>query len=57
MHGAGGPVHVHSVLLVEIFLPISCLVAKFYTLFLVFQAKHMCGYSKNRLNESTQNTC
>ena len=57
MHGAGGPVHVHSVLLVEIFLPISCLVAKFYTLFLVSQPKHMCGYSKNRLNESTQNTC
>ena len=40
MHGAGagGPVHVHSVLLVDMFLPVSLFSGKMFMLnFLIFQ--------------------
>ena len=45
MHGAEGPVHVHSVLLVEMFLPVSSFTlfsCKIVMLdFLIFQQRHM----------------
>ena len=64
MHGAGGPVHVHSVLLVEMFFYIlvcfSCKIVMIF--FSYFPAKtYVVGAQKNQLNEtvllSTQNTC
>ena len=42
MHGAGGSVHVHSVLLVEMFLPVSLFSCKVVMLnFLIFKPRHM----------------
>ena len=46
MHGAGGPVHVLSVLLVEMFYLLVCLVAFFLLNFLIFSEYICCRYSK-----------
>ena len=49
MHGAGDPVHVHSVLLVEmfflgVFLPVNLFSCKIVMInFIIFQRRHMCG--------------
>ena len=60
---AGGPVHVHSVMLVEMCLPLSLFSCNFfYTKFSYFLANtYVVGTQKNYLNEtvllSNQNTC
>ena len=46
MHRAVGPVHVHSVLLVEMFYLLVVLLQNFILKFLVFQPNIWCGYSK-----------
>ena len=58
----GGPVHVHFVSMVEMFLPVSLFSYKLLILIFFFSGENICCvYQKNRLNEtvllSSQNTC
>ena len=49
--GGGGPVHVYSVLLIEMFYLLVCLVQNFYSKFSYFPAKtYVVGAQKNHLN-------